>query len=343
MSTSRYDQPDVAGPNAGQHRAVLSVDVVPVSTELRPTPGPIAFLPKPGALFVDAVTAAGGEVSDLSEHTRGIVWLTSRSPSDLGAALDANPQVQWVQLPWAGIDAFADVLKSHNRPHLLWTSAKGAYAQPVAEHALMLALALLRRIPERVRATSWGESTGDSLYGRHVVIIGAGGIAVELLRLLAPFDVATTIVRRSADPLPGADRTVASDDLDEVLAEADVVFVAAAMTSGTRHLIGQRQLTLMKKTAYLVNIARGGLIDTDALVDALESGEIAGAGVDVTDPEPLPDGHPLWSAPNVIITPHSADTPEMTAPLLAARLKQNVAAFLGDGRFAGVVDPEAGY
>lgn len=343
MSTSRYDQPDVAGPNAGQHRAVLSVDVKPVSADLRPSVGPIAILPKPGALFVDAVNGAGGEVGELSEKTRGIVWLTSGSGSDLGAALDANPQVQWVQLPWAGVDSFADLLKSHDRPHLLWTSAKGAYAQPVAEHALMLSLALLRRIPERVRAISWGESTGDSLYGRNVVIIGAGGIAIELLRLLAPFGVTSTIVRRSEDPLPGADRTVASDALDEVLADADLVIVAAAMTSGTRHLIGERQLALMKNTAYLVNIARGGLIDTDALVAALESGEIAGAGVDVTDPEPLPDGHPLWSAPNVIITPHSADTPEMTAPLLAARLEQNVAAFLGDGAFAGVVDPQAGY
>ncbi|WP_425472441.1 D-isomer specific 2-hydroxyacid dehydrogenase family protein [Subtercola boreus] len=321
----------------------MSVDAVPVSAELRPTAGPIAILPKPGALFVDAVKSAGGEVAELSGATRGIVWLTSDSASDLGVALDANPQVQWVQLPWAGVDAFAEVLQSHDRPHLLWTSAKGAYAQPVAEHALMLALALLRRIPERVRATSWGESTGDSLYGRNVVIIGAGGIAVELLRLLAPFDVDTTIVRRSADPLPGADRTVASADLDEVLQGADLVIVAAAATPGTRHLIGERQLALMKKTAYLVNIARGGLIDTDALVEALVSGEIAGAGVDVTDPEPLPDGHPLWSAPNLIITPHSADTPQMIAPLLAARLEQNVTAFLGDGAFVGVVDPQAGY
>ncbi|MEA9984960.1 D-isomer specific 2-hydroxyacid dehydrogenase family protein [Subtercola sp. RTI3] len=343
MSTSRYDQPSTAGPLAGQHAAVLSIDVTPVADELRPTPGPIAILPTPNALFVDAVTAGGGVVAAISAETRAIVWLTSVNADDLAVHLQANPQVQWVQLPWAGVDAFAELLNSQDRPHLLWTSAKGAYAQPVAEHALMLILALMRRIPERVRATSWAPSTGESFYSRSVVIIGAGGIAVELLRLFEPFGVTTTVVRRSTTPLAGAARTVATESLDEVLPGADVVIVAAAMTGDTRHLIGAKQLALMKPSAFLINIARGGLVDTDALTEALASGQIAGAGIDVSDPEPLPDGHPLWSEPNIIITPHSADTPEMTAPLLAARLKQNVEAFLGSGGFVGVVDPQAGY
>ena len=90
-------------------------------------------------------------------------------------------------------------------------------------------------------------------------------------------------------------------------------------------------------------MARGALIDTDALVDALRSGAIAGAGLDVTDPEPLPDGHPLWDEPSCVITSHSADTPEMTAPLLAGRIRRNVEAFVSHGRFVGVVDPRAGY
>ena len=99
----------------------------------------------------------------------------------------------------------------------------------------------------------------------------------------------------------------------------------------------------MKQSAVLVNVARGALVDTDALVAALSSGEIAGAGLDVTDPEPLPDGHPLWGAPNCLVTSHSADTPEMTAPLLAGRIRLNVEAFYGTAGFAGVVDPVAGY
>jgi len=130
-----------------------------------------------------------------------------------------------------------------------------------------------------------------------------------------------------------------------VLPDADVVVVAAAMTSGTAKLLGERQFALLPDTARIVNIARGGLIDTDALVAALRSGAIAGAALDVTDPEPLPDGHPLWDEPGALITPHQADTPDMVAPLLAERVGANVEAFLrADGTgFVGVVDPEAGY
>jgi phosphoglycerate dehydrogenase-like enzyme len=274
-----------------------------------------------------------------------LVWLDSQGGAELARTLDDNPQIEWVQLPWAGVDAFADNLVKHADSALpLWTSAKGAYAQPVAEHALMLALALLRVIPTRVRARSWSTAPeGRSLYGLDVVLIGAGGIAVELARLLQPFGVRLTVVRRSDEPFAGADRTLAADRLREVLPTADVVFVAAAMTSGTADLIGAEELRIMKSSAVLVNVARGGLIDTDALTTALAEGAIHGAGLDVTSPEPLPDGHPLWDEPRVIITPHSADTPDMTGPLLAERLRLNVEAFLDHGRFVGIVDPKAGY
>src|SRR5690606_1740359 len=177
----------------------------------------------------------------------------------------------------------------------------------------------------------------------NVVLVGAGGIAVELSRLLEPFQVRLTVVRRGAEPFAGADRTVTAEQLGEVLPAADVVLLAAAMTSGTAGLIGARELSIMKDPAVLVNVARGGLVDTDALVAALAEGGIHGAGLDVTVPAPLPDGHPLWDEPRALITPHSADTPEMTGPLLAERLRLNAAAFLSHGRFVGIVDPEAGY
>ncbi|MCA5924211.1 D-isomer specific 2-hydroxyacid dehydrogenase family protein [Curtobacterium oceanosedimentum] len=326
------------------HRAVVPASnaALPVDP---PQAGPVAVLPEPTDLHVTAVTEAGGTVAPLDTDTRGIVWLDAQDADGLAEALDAAPAVGWVQLPFAGVDAFAHLIASHG-DRVLFTSAKGAYAEPVAEHALALTLGTLRVLQKRARASSWAtEPEGVSLYGRNVVVIGAGGIAVEYLRLLAPFDVDVTVVRRSADPVPGASRTVTTDALDDVLPDADVVMIAAAMTSGTAKLFGARQFRIMKPSARLVNIARGGLIDTDALVDALRTGEIAAAGLDVTDPEPLPDGHPLWSEPGAIVTPHQADTPEMVAPLLAERVRLNTAAFLdgsGDG-FVGVVDPEAGY
>lgn len=328
----------------GQHRAVLAGDATPLPEGRRPTPGPIAVLPRAAALFTAAVRDAGGEVAELSTETRGVVWLSYSRADELATTLEANPQIEWVQLPWAGVDAFGDVLAGHARPRLLWTSAKGAYAQPVAEHALTLTLALLRLLHKRARAASWSAlPEGSSLYGRNIVIIGAGGIALELIRLLAPFDTSITVVRRSPTPVPGAVRTVQTDRLHEVLPEADVVVVAAALTQDTRHLLGAAEFALMPQHANLVNIARGGLVDTDALVTALAAGDIAGAALDVTDPEPLPDGHPLWSEPRCLITPHMADTPEMTAPLLAERIRLNVRAFLDTGRFVGVVDPLFGY
>ncbi len=199
------------------------------------------------------------------------------------------------------------------------------------------------RTPSPTPATSTKQPSGTSLYGLRVLIIGAGGIAHELISLVKPFGVNITVVRRGAGEVPGAHRTVTAEHLLDVLPEADVVVIAAAATPETRNLIGETELRIMKDTAVLVNIARGSLVDTDALAGALASRQIAGAGLDVTHPEPLPDGHPLWTEPLAIITPHTADTPEMVEPLLAERVRVNVIAFHGDGRFEGIVDPGAGY
>ena len=332
-------------PRSPQHVAVVARVAEPVPDGSRPTPGPIAVLPEPKEVFVEAVRAGGGEVSPASAETRGLVWLSSDDPSALVATLDEFPSIEWVQLPWAGVDAFAEVLRpAAAKPTPLWTSAKGAYSQPVAEHALLLTLALLRELPVSVVATSWSKvALGRSLFGLDVVIVGAGGIAVELIRLLQPFGVTVTVVRRSPVNVAGADLTVTVDRLREVLPSADVVVVAAALTESTAQLFGDDEFAVMRPECVLVNIARGGLVDTDSLARALRDGAIAGAGLDVTDPEPLPDGHPLWLEPRVIITSHNADTPEMTAPLLAERIRLNVQAFLGDGRFIGVVNPADGY
>lgn len=255
-----------------------------------------------------------------------------------------NPGITWVQLPYAGVETFLPVARKY--PDVTFTSAKGSYAPPVAEHALALTLALLRHLPERIRATSWGASYGSTLDGANVVIVGGGGIGQELVRLFSTWQTTITVVRRSTDPVPGADRTVTSERLNSVLPEADVVVVAAAATAETNQMFTAEQFDLMGAQAVLVNIARGSLINTDDLVETLANHQIRGAGLDVTAPEPLPDGHPLWAEPNCIITPHTADTAEMVIPLLDERIVRNLNS-LADGKtpdtLEGLVDVDAGY
>lgn len=302
----------------------------------------IAIGPNSAGFVEDAIRSGGGHVAKLGEPADALVWLSAHRDLDcLSEVLSAQPEIRWVQLPFAGIENVVDAGIIDDRH--VWTCAKGAYAPPVAEHALALALAGLRRLPERVKAKTWGPTAGTSLYGARVMILGGGGITEELLRLLAPFGVDSTVVRRQDAPLPGATRTVTVDSLDQSLEGALVVFVALALTPSTKGIIGRRQLEAMGDQAWLVNVARGRHVQTDALVHALHHSTIAGAALDVTDPEPLPDGHPLWSASNCIITPHTANTWEMVVPLLAARIRANVAHFAAGEALEGPVDTAAGY
>lgn len=274
------------------------------------------------------------------ERADGLVWLDWRDVEGVRKAA-ATTGARWVQLPMAGVEEMAEAGLFASGP--TWTSAKGTYAEPVAEHALALAQAGLRCLPARSQATSWGREGGRSLYDSDVVVLGAGGITTELLRLMAPQRVRTTVVRRRRDPVPGAEATVALSDLDGVLAGKAVVVLALALTPETHHVIGARQLELMDDDAWLVNVARGPHVDTAALVAALDAGAIGGAALDVTDPEPLPDGHPLWGRTNCLITPHTANTLAMVAPRLGARIAANVAHLAADEPLDGLVDPDAGY
>jgi phosphoglycerate dehydrogenase-like enzyme len=288
-----------------------------------------------------AILAGGGQPVGVSDAADGLVWLSPRDVTGLRATLAATSSIRWVQLPFAGVEklAAAGVFD----PAWTWTCAKGAYAEPVAEHALMLALAGLRVLPQRITARSWGESAGLSLFDQPVAILGGGGIASSLLRLLEPFRVRATVVRRIAKPLDGAARTLPQSDLHEAIFDARCVFVALALTPQTTGIIGAEELAIMPADSWLVNVARGRHVNTDALVAALDSVAIGGAALDVTDPEPLPDGHPLWAQERCIITPHTADTSDMTDRMLAVRIRDNVARFAAGQPLLGLIDPEAGY
>ena len=299
----------------------------------------VAVAPSRPQHVVEAVEQGGGTVVDLADSPEGLVWMAPDDPPGLVEAVRSAPSLVWGQLPFAGIERFVDVLE----PSLQWACAKGVYADPVAEHALALALAGLRSLPERARARSWGEQAASTLYDAPVVVLGAGGITASLLELLAPFRCPVTVVRRSGEPVEGAARTVGMDELDAVLPDALVVVLALALTPQTRHVVGAEQLAAMRSDAWLVNVARGEHVDPDALVSALRDGAIGGAALDVTDPEPLPDDSPLWDLPNCLITPHTANPWQTAQPLLAGRITDNVRRAADGQPLLGLVDLDEGY
>ena len=285
-----------------------------------------------------AVVEGGGRVVGLSE-ANALIWTSTGQPDELRALLDEHPDIRWVQLPFAGIEPFTGVLDQDRA----WTCGKGVYAEPVAEHALALALGGLRGIGRYAARSAWSEPYGLNLLGAHVCILGGGSITRSLVRLLLPFGTYLTVVRNRAEPIPGVAEVFALDELHRAMAQADVVILALALTPSTEGIIDAAAIDAMPDHTWLVNVARGRHIDTDALVAALDDGRLGGAALDVTDPEPLPEGHPLWSRENVIITPHVGNTPEMGIKLLWARVRENVERFGRGEELLGPVHVELGY
>ncbi len=302
----------------------------------------VALVPEQPQWAADAVRAGGGTLVAGDDSPDALVWTTPGDWGGLPGALRAAPGASWVQLPFAGVEGVRET--GAITTERTWTCAKGVYAEPVAEHALALALAGLRDLAVRARARSWGPQAAATLYDAPVVVLGAGGITEALLDLLVPFRARVTVVRRDAGTaVAGAHRIVGMQDLDEVLAGARLVVLALALTAETAGVMDARRLRLPGPGSVLVNVARGRHVDTDALVAALRDGSLGAAGLDVTDPEPLPADHPLYTLPGALVTPHTANPWHTAQPLLAARIAENVRRRTqGDG-LLGLVDPEAGY
>jgi phosphoglycerate dehydrogenase-like enzyme len=192
------------------------------------------------------------------------------------------------------------------------TYAAGGAAPAVAEHAMALLLALGRRVPEVLAQQAqrhWDRAPAtraSSLEGKTLAIVGFGHIGRELARRARPFGAKIIGLSRAGRSDPLLDEARPLSELHAVLARSDVVVVAVALAPETRHLFNAAAFTAMKPGAHLINVARGGVIDQAALIEALTSGQLGGAGLDVTDPEPLPDDDPLWACPNLILSPHYA-------------------------------------
>jgi D-3-phosphoglycerate dehydrogenase len=302
---------------------------------------PAVFVgPTPVEEFDQAVLAGGCRLSPSLEGADAVVWF-GRDPAALQGRLPER--VRWLQLPDAGVEKWvrAGVVTSA----LTVTSARGVYGPQVAEHALALVLACVHGVPVFARARAWDPAATAvaTLRRATVVVVGAGGIGSALIDLLRPFGADVVAVTPDGRAVEGALRSIAFHDLPAVLPEADVVVLAAPSTPETRHLMRDATFALMKPSAVVVNVARGDLIDTDALVSALDAGTIAMAALDVTEPEPLADDHRLLTHPRALITPHVANPPHMKRSAFAQRVLDNCSRF-ADGRpLLAIVDIDKGY
>jgi phosphoglycerate dehydrogenase-like enzyme len=288
--------------------------------------------------MADAIQAGGGHLVPV-DQAEGLVWAAPRDPDALEALLADADHIDWVQLPFAGIESYVHLVDDDRE----WTCGKGVYADPVAELALGLALAGMRGIGRYARATSWSGPRGANLFGANVTVLGGGGITESLIPLLLPFDCRITVVRNRVRSMEGVDEVVEADRYIDALVGADLVVLALALTDETEGMLSRNEFEMMEPHAWVVNVARGKHIVTDDLVWALQQGEIGGAALDVTDPEPLPDGHPLWSLDNCIITPHVGNTPAMAVPLLSERITANVKRFGAGEELIGPVYTDLGY
>ena len=286
--------------------------------------------------LVSAVEFGGGTVC-VSQEASALIWAAPEKPELINDYISENHD--WVQLPFAGIEPFIHTLDKQR----LWTCGKGVYSPAVAEHALAMMLAMKRNLAAYARSTQWSGGVGSNLFGAKITILGGGGIAEDIIPLLDPFKCEITVIRKTPTPLPGAIRTLKLRELRAVLPTTDVLLVALALTEETENVIGLDELRLLPKSAIVVNVARGKHVVTEDLIVALENEEIAGAALDVTDPEPLPPDHPLWNFDNCLITPHTANTPEMGIRLLSSRVTENVSRYIQGLDLIGCIDIDLGY
>ena len=261
--------------------------------------------------------------------------------------LAAGKKLRWVQIYSAGVERY--LTPELRASPVVVTNCKIIQGPNIADHAFALLLTLTRGLNRALAAQAREEWTRGQyrmieLPGKTAVIIGLGGIGMQIAQRASGFGMRVIGVDPKDIPYtPLVAKVVPPDRLDSVLPEADVVFVAAPLTPESQGMMGPRQFELTKKGSYFIAVSRGKLYSTEALVKALDSQHLAGAGLDVTDPEPLPKGHPLWKFPNVLITPHVAGQSDRVQERRMALLKENLRRFAAGEPLVNVVDKQKGY
>jgi len=261
-------------------------------------------------------------------------------------AIARAPNLRWIHSTAAGVDQllFPEVLERD----ILVTTSSGIHAIPLCEHVFAMMLALSRRLHSAIRQQihrRWDRRgcVGGELGGGTLGILGLGHIGAELAKRAAAFEMRVIGIKRTPSPVPYVERVLPPEGLDEVLAESDAVVIALPLTPQTRGLIGERELRLMKPTAFLINVGRGPIVQEAALLRALREGWIAGAALDVFEREPLPPDSPFYDLENVILTPHVAGTSPRYMDRAIPLFCENLARYLRGETLLNVVDKERGY
>lgn len=265
--------------------------------------------------------------------------------------LAAAPNLVWVHALSAGVDRFVSIEPLRENDRILLTNSRAAHGPAIADHVMAMLLSLTRNLPfyeAAQRAGRWSReeppTRSIALQDRTMLVVGLGGIGAEVAQRAHAFGMKIIATRRTDAPSPDfIARTGRPQDLPALLPEADVVVICVPLTPETQGLFNAAAFEAMKPGAILINIARGKVVETDALLAALKSGRLAGAGLDVTDPEPLPEGHALWTTPNVLITPHIAADAQLTEDRVLALYEDNLRRFAAGQPLQNLVDKHAGY
>ncbi|MBI2846708.1 MAG: D-2-hydroxyacid dehydrogenase [Chloroflexi bacterium] len=275
------------------------------------------------------------------------VLFTRHLPGNL---IKRAPKLRWIQLAGAGIDFFlgTETMESD----VVLTNASGASAIPIAEFVIGYMIMFVKQCPDlfaHKRERLWQRRTYNvsELFGKTIGIVGLGSIGKEVARLANAFGMRVIATRRSAvaesDRIANVDTLLPRNALLNLLAKSDFVVLCVPLTTETSKMIGERDLKAMKRTAYLINIARGSVVDEQALIRALKEGWIAGAALDVFEVEPLPKESPLWDLPNVILSPHISGTSDRFEERVTDIFCENLKRYLAGKELTNVVDKARGY
>lgn len=264
------------------------------------------------------------------------------------AVCGAAPNLRWIQSFSAGMDKFLFPAMAE-RDEVMLSNMAGMYAPQGAEHAWAFLLCLARGLTparEQQKQHQWKAGSVVEITGMTLGIIGMGGFGMEMVKRAAGYDMTILAVDPVRTDVPAGVaelKPATKENIHSLLQRSDAVMMACPRTPETYHLISTEELALMKPTAYLINVTRGGIIDEDALVAALEAGEIAGAALDVTEVEPLPAESSLWDAPNLLLTPHRAGASQHRPQVIVRFFQEQLQRYLKGERPRNVIDKRRGY